>query len=69
MLRSVVGGRETTMINWERDLKVELDNLEAELDALFDKLSLSTRTKVGIWGIRSAGFSLNSADRIVCPSI
>ena len=34
----------TTLINWERDLKEEVDNLKAvELEALWDKFYLSTQ--------------------------
>jgi DNA-binding XRE family transcriptional regulator len=33
----------TTLINWERDLKEQIDNLRAvELEALYDKFYLST---------------------------
>jgi hypothetical protein len=41
----------TTLINWDRDFKGEIDNLRAvELDAMYDKYDLSTRKKVEFFG-------------------
>ena len=41
----------TTLINWDRDFKGEIDNLRAvELEAMYDKYDLSTRKKVEFFG-------------------
>ena len=41
----------TTLINWERDFREEIDNLRAvELEALYDKYYLSVRKKVEFFG-------------------
>jgi transcriptional regulator with XRE-family HTH domain len=41
----------TTLINWDRDFKEEIDNLRAvELEAMYDKYDLSTRKKVEFFG-------------------
>jgi transcriptional regulator with XRE-family HTH domain len=41
----------TTLVNWEGDLKEQIDNLRAmELEAMYDKYHLSTRKKVEFFG-------------------
>lgn len=41
----------TTLINWERDFREEIDNLRAvELEALYDKYYLLVRKKVEFFG-------------------
>jgi len=46
-----IGVSKTTLINWDRDLKEEIDNLKAvELEALYDKIYLSTRKQVEFFG-------------------
>ena len=41
----------TTLINWERDFREEVDNFRAiELEAMYDKFDLSTRKKVEFFG-------------------
>jgi len=41
----------TTLINWERDFREEIDNLQAvELEAMYDKYYLSVRKKVEFFG-------------------
>ena len=46
-----IGVSKTTLINWDRDLKEEIDNLKAvELEALYDKFYLSTRKQVEFFG-------------------
>jgi len=41
----------TTLINWERDFREEIDNQRAvELEALYDKYYLSVRKKVEFFG-------------------
>jgi hypothetical protein len=41
----------TSLINWDRDLKEEIDNLKAvELEAMYDKFYLSTRKQVEFFG-------------------
>ena len=46
-----IGVSKTTLVNWEQDLKEQIDNLRAmELEALYDKYYLSTRKKVEFFG-------------------
>jgi transcriptional regulator with XRE-family HTH domain len=46
-----IGVSKTTLINWDRDLKEEIDNLKAvELEAMYDKFYLSTRKQVEFFG-------------------
>jgi transcriptional regulator with XRE-family HTH domain len=46
-----IGVSKTTLINWEQDLKEQIDNLRAmELEALYDKYYLSVRKKVEFFG-------------------
>jgi transcriptional regulator with XRE-family HTH domain len=41
----------TTLINWERDFREEIDNLQAaELEAMCDKYCLSVRKRVEFFG-------------------
>jgi len=41
----------TTLINWDKEFKEEIDNLRAmELEALYDKYDLSTRKRVEFFG-------------------
>ena len=41
----------TTLINWERDFREEIDNFRAiELEAMYNKFDLSTRKKVEFFG-------------------
>ena len=41
----------TTLVNWEQDLKEQVDNVRAmELEALYDKYYLSVRKKVEFFG-------------------
>ena len=41
----------TTLINWDKGFKEEIDNLRAmELEAMYDKYDLSTRKKVEFFG-------------------
>jgi hypothetical protein len=47
----VAGQRAPTLVNWEGDLKEQIDNLRAmELEAMYDKYHLSTRKKVEFFG-------------------
>jgi transcriptional regulator with XRE-family HTH domain len=46
-----IGVSKTTLVNWEQDLKEQIDNLRAmELEALYDKYYLSVRKKVEFFG-------------------
>ena len=46
-----IGASKTTLVNWEREFKEEVDNLRAmELEALYDQYYLSTRKKVEFFG-------------------
>ena len=46
-----IGVSKTTLINWDRDLKEDIDNLKAvELEAMYDKFYLSTRKQVEFFG-------------------
>jgi transcriptional regulator with XRE-family HTH domain len=46
-----IGVSKTTLVNWEQELKEQIDNLRAlELEALYDKYYLSVRKKVEFFG-------------------
>jgi len=50
-IASEINVSKTTLINWERDFREEIDNLQAmELEAMCDKYYLSVRKKVEFFG-------------------
>jgi transcriptional regulator with XRE-family HTH domain len=56
-----IGVSKPTLINWERDLKERIDNVQAvELEAMYDKCCLSVRKRVEFFGKRSVGFGASS---------